>query len=82
MESSATYSETSEFWKEKRSGDGREIDIEIESGTSGHSFLAGMMIGSGRKSPASEKMPLRTEELSLENQRIREPTIFPFHPSA
>lgn len=56
--------------------------MEMVSGTSGQSFLAGRMIGSGRKSPARDKRPLWTVALSLESQRTTEPTIFPFQPRA
>ena len=57
-----------------------EIDKEMVSVTLGQSFLAGIIIGSERKSPSKENCPFITEALSLDSQRVMDPTIFPFQP--
>ena len=54
--------------------------MEIISETLGQSFLAGMMMGSERKSPTKENCPLQTEALSLDKDKTTEPTIFSFQP--
>ena len=51
---SSTYSEVRESGNKNRSGEDRLIDKDMVSLMFGQSFLAGIISGSGRKSPSRE----------------------------